>query len=276
MKRVLVLGPHGMLGSALVAGLRQAGFEVSALARPQFDARTPDFAQIATMRPDAVVNSIGLINRHLNLPEADFMRVNSIFPRRLADWCQSNALPLIHVSTDCVFRGAHGPYDEAATGDATDPYGQSKAWGEPANALVLRTSIIGPELRNHYSLLCWFLAQTEAVHGFQNHLWNGVTTLELSRVIAVILTQSLWQPGLRHIHGEDLCKFDLLRLIQAAYGTATPIIPWQDATPRDTRLRTRHHEFLAALRLKPMAEQLRQVLAVSDRRGHWRTASGNF
>lgn len=120
MNRVLVLGARGMLGSALCYGLRRAGLETATLSRPDFDALTPDFERLGKLRPDAVVNGMGLINRHLDQPETHFLRVNSLFPRRLADWCAGNDLPLIHVSTDCVFRGDRGPYDETAPADATD------------------------------------------------------------------------------------------------------------------------------------------------------------
>jgi dTDP-4-dehydrorhamnose reductase len=61
---------------------------------------------------------------------------------------------VIHFSTDCVFSGRRGGYSETDESDAQDLYGRSKFLGEIAypNALTLRTSIIGRELRNHQSL----------------------------------------------------------------------------------------------------------------------------
>ncbi len=271
MTRVLVLGAHGMLGSALGYHLPRAGFEVSTASRPELDAISPDFTLIGKLQPRAVVNAIGLTNRHLDQAESDFLRINSLFPRRLADWCCAHDLPLIHISTDCVFKGDAGPYDEHAQADASDVYGLSKYWGEPSNAMVLRTSIVGPELRNYYSLLCWFLGQSGNVRGYRNHLWNGITTLELARIIGVLIKGDLCRPGIRHVYGEDLTKLDLLRLMQAAFEkTGVSIQPWDDVSPRDMRLRTGYPGFLEALAIQPMNEQLMKLRNFTDARGHWR------
>jgi len=112
--RVLVLGGTGMLGQAVVRRLGQEGMQVLTLQRDVLDARAPDFAQVGKLAPQAVVNAIGLINRRMHLHESEFLRVNSLFPRRLADYCQEQSIPMVHVSTDCVFSGEAGLYDESA------------------------------------------------------------------------------------------------------------------------------------------------------------------
>lgn len=268
--RVLVLGDTGMLGQALVRRLGQEGMQVLTLQRDVLDARAPDFAQVGMLAPQAVVNAIGLINRRMHLHESEFLRVNSLFPRRLADYCQEQSIPMVHVSTDCVFSGDAGPYDESAPTLAQDTYGRTKLWGEPANALVLRTSIIGPELHNFYSLLCWFLAQKGPVRGFVNHHWNGVTTWELAGAIATLLRQGQTPYGIRHVHGQDLSKYELLQLMAKAYGRDCLIEPFEDGLGRDTRLRTLHPEFLQSLHIAPMHEQLQRLCSLSDGQGHWR------
>ena len=258
-----------MLGQALVRRLRCEGMHVLTLQRDALDARAPDFASIGKLEPQAVVNAIGLINRRMHLPESEFLRVNSLFPRRLADYCQERGLTMVHVSTDCVFDGGGGPYDEASACLADDTYGRSKLWGEPANALVLRTSIIGLELHNFYSLLCWFLAQEGPVRGFVNHLWNGVTTWQLSGAVASVLRQGQAPHGIRHVHGQDLSKYELLQLMAKTYGRSCHIEPVEDVRARDTRLRTLHPQFLDALGVAPMQEQLAQLRRLSDGYGHW-------
>jgi dTDP-4-dehydrorhamnose reductase len=268
--RVLVLGHTGMLGQALLRRLSQEGIKVLTLPRHALNANDPNFSEIGVLAPDAVVNAIGLINRRIQLQESDFLRVNSIFPRRLADYCQAQNITLIHVSTDCVFSGDAGPYYEPSPRTAKDIYGQTKLWGEPRNALVIRTSIIGPELQNFYSLLCWFLKQTVAVRGFVNHHWNGLTTWELAGVIAKLLRQGEIPYGIRHIHGQDISKFELLQLMAGAYGLDCLIEPFEDEKGRDTRLRTLHTDFLEKLHIAPMQEQLAKLSGLSDKQGRWR------
>lgn len=267
--RVLVLGTTGMLGQALLRRLPVEGLQVLQMQRRQFDARQPDFKVLDALAPDAVVNAIGLVNRRLELGDAEFLLVNSLFPRRLADHCQARGRPLVHISTDCVFSGQQGPYLENSDDYSLDLYGRSKRLGEPTNALVLRTSIVGPEVQNFYSLLCWFLSQSGPVRGFSNHLWNGVSTWELARVVSTLLKQGHIQAGLRHVHGQDLSKLELLHLMAQAFGHKVRITPTADKHPRDTRLATSHTGWLRALNVAPMADQLSDLARLSDSRGRW-------
>ncbi len=53
----------------------------------------PDFAVLENLQPSTVVNAIGLINCQLDQPEPNFLLTNSLFPRRLADWCAAHEVP---------------------------------------------------------------------------------------------------------------------------------------------------------------------------------------
>lgn len=260
-----------MLGTAMVHVLRQAGFTVAAVGRDQFDILRHPVSRLGLAAGDVVVNCSGMINRRQQIDNADavFLRVNSLFPRLLADGCAVAGARLIHITTDCVYDGKRGQYDEVVPHDATDLYGMSKSLGEPRNAMLLRTSIIGPERQNFYSLLCWVLAQVGEVNGFTNHWWNGVTTLELARLVGRILTEDRYVEGLFHVYGEDLTKFELVGKIAAAYGHNLQIRPFATPANRDHRLRTRHMGFLGELGVRSMDRQLADCVQVSDHRGHW-------
>ena len=70
--------------------------------------------------------------------------------------------------------------------DAKDLYGKSKIVGEieGINKSLIRSSIIGPEEGKGFSLMNWFLKNTQQeVSGYKNHLWNGVTTLNFAKVV---------------------------------------------------------------------------------------------
>ena len=51
--------------------------------------------------------------------------VNALFPHRLAGLARACGARLIHLSTDCVFAGREGNYDERARPDAEDLYGRT-------------------------------------------------------------------------------------------------------------------------------------------------------
>jgi dTDP-4-dehydrorhamnose reductase len=259
-----------MLGAAVHFRLAALGWAVEPVERSRFDVLCSEPTDLPLGGQDLVINCTGLINRRLQTePSEHFWRVNALFPRRLADACENAGTRLVHITTDCVFDGASGLYDEGARPTATDLYGRTKAAGEPLNAMVLRTSIIGPEWSRFYSLLCWFLSVDKAC-GFTNHLWNGITTLELARVLHCIQERSLYRRGTFHIHGEDVNKYNLLQLIREAFERTTPIAPTEARTTKDMRLRTRHSDLLIALGIRPLREQLSEVASVADRRGIWK------
>jgi dTDP-4-dehydrorhamnose reductase len=275
VQHALVLGAHGMLGTVLAHRLKASGWQVSALDRQQCDA--------AQLRPEElelrpgllVLNAIGLINRRIgHHPDSEFWKVNGLWPRVLADACQAEGAHLVHISTDCVFSGEGAPHDEHQVPAAKDLYGASKAAGEPSNALVLRTSIIGPESHHRYSLMCWLLGQAPGarVRGFVNHLWNGLTTLEVANVIVRLTNQGRHrQHGLRHLHGQDVTKCELLQWMAARWRPDLQIEPVDDVSSRDMRLCSAYPEFLRACGVQPLPLQLDELRAICAADGAWQT-----
>ena len=63
--------------------------------------------------------------------------------------------------------------------------------------------VVGPELRRFESLLCWFLRCEGGCQGYVDHLWNGLTSLELARVLGDIIEGDI-RPGVRHLYSEDV------------------------------------------------------------------------
>lgn len=240
-KKILILGASGMLGSAVLRLFASdKSFDVFGTIRTQHsmnffplevrpriiqgtDVENPDglLRLFDMVRPEVVVNCIGLVKQ---LSEADdplaAIPVNSILPHRLARICAVSGARLIHVSTDCVFSGSKGGYTESDFADAKDLYGRSKYLGEVdyANAITLRTSIIGHELNGQRSLIGWFLAQESKVRGFRRAVFSGLPTVELARIIRDHVIPNVDLRGLYHVSADPIGKFDLLTLVARAYG----------------------------------------------------------
>jgi dTDP-4-dehydrorhamnose reductase len=82
--------------------------------------------------------------------------------------------------------------------------------------MILRTSIIGREIRSSNSLLEWLLAQKKnsEVKGFTNHFWNGVTTFHFSNLVKGIIESKEFTPGTFHVlPAGTVSKYELLKLI---------------------------------------------------------------
>lgn len=194
---------------------------------PALDVRVLDvrrFEQVADLvaevRPDIIVNAVGILNRQAEDYPLDAYLVNGLLPHWLRHLCKREEARLIHISSDCVFLGDRGGYAEEERPDGVTVYARSKALGEIADpaCLTLRTSIIGPELRSHgIGLLKWFLGSTGSVQGYVNVFWNGVTTLELAKAV-------VWAIGHPEVGGivhltapEAVSKHELLGLFAEAF-----------------------------------------------------------
>lgn len=181
-----------------------------------------------TVRPDVVVNCIGLVKQLSDAEDALVaIPINSLLPHRLARLCNLIGARLVHVSTDCVFAGTRGTYVESDAPDAPDLYGRSKLLGEVSapNAVTLRTSIIGHELASEHGLIGWFLSTQGTVAGFNRAVFSGLPTVELALVVRDHVLPAAGLQGLYHVSADPISKYELLRLVAAAYGHPVVIAP---------------------------------------------------
>ena len=252
--RVTVLGAAGMLGHVVVRHLAEAGHSVQTPAH-RFDPDSPSgfLESLRATRPEAVVNCIGiragsshqaLIDTHVRLVE------------RALECLQGNGARFIQASTDGIFRPDLPARRTGEPGDATDDYGRSKWEAEQrvrsAGGVIIRCSILGPELRAPRSLLAWFLSQPGPVRGFVNHWWNGVTTLEWARICHRLLEArspaSVCQPGF----WPPIHKAEVLKIIGEAWDWPIRIIPEEAPQPVNRTL-------VPDLPCPPLGEQLREL-----------------
>lgn len=185
-----------------------------------------------SFKPDYVINAVGIIKQ---LPESKndllALNINSIFPQNLANLAEKRDFKLINISTDCVFSGKKGNYNESDFVDAEDLYGKSKFLGEVRgkNCLTIRTSIIGREIFTNHSLLEWFLSvRDETVKGFTKAIFSGFPTIILSNIVKEILQNHPQLEGLYHVSSAPINKYDLLCLIKDEFNLNTEIIPYDD------------------------------------------------
>ena len=158
------------------------------------------------------------------------MNVNSTFSHNLKNFGDKLKFKIIHLSSDCVFSGKKGNYNEKDYPDSNEIYGVSKFLGEITSDphLTIRTSIVGHELETSFGLLEWFLLQKGECKGFKQAYFSGVTTLFLGNIIGKIILEKPNLSGLFHLSGEKISKFDLLKLFSKYYSKEIKIIPDKD------------------------------------------------
>ena len=289
MKKVLLLGASGMLGSAVYDVLKDKynlilsfrdleeaslldekyggvnkhqaeEFDLKFVYQDYLDKKGPCGPYFNSFlerveEVDYVINAIGItIPFSLKNPALTFF-INSAFPYILSAIFKHR---LIHITTDCVYSGKQGyPYDENSLKTPVDIYGASKALGEPTDCLTFRTSIIGRELQSFTGLLEWFLQQQgKTIKGFTKHFWNGITTKEFGRVCDRIMSEPEKYPkvGLYHIFSTTISKYDMLVKFKEKFNINCEIE--KDEGPEINRTLATIYDFNKKLKIPSFDEML--------------------
>eukprot|EP01098_Paradermamoeba_levis_P017306 TRINITY_DN989_c0_g2_i1.p1 TRINITY_DN989_c0_g2~~TRINITY_DN989_c0_g2_i1.p1 ORF type:complete len:300 (-),score=-0.36 TRINITY_DN989_c0_g2_i1:1371-2270(-) len=240
MKKILITGANGLLGQKLVDLLtKQPNVELIATARG--DNRLPfsegytyqsmditDRQQVLDVigkaKPDVVIHGAAMTDvDKCEIQKDACWSQNVSAVEYIIDACRSVDAFLVHVSTDFIFDGANGPYDETAEANPISFYGWSKQAGESA--------VKHADLR-------WAIARTVLVYGIAHDmsrsniiLWVK-KSLEDGKTIKVVTDQ--WRsPTL----AEDLAMGCYLIADQEAQGIFN-ISGKEVLTPYDMAIKT--------------------------------------
>jgi dTDP-4-dehydrorhamnose reductase len=261
MKNILIFGSTGMLGAYMKSYLQKNNsFNIITLNRIDYDIYNDDEEKLINIlnnyKIDVMINCAGIIKqRNYNIME--LIKVNSYFPHLLTNYCEKNNIKFIHISTDCVFNGNTGLYNEESIHDCIDEYGKSKSLGENSKATIIRTSIIGYEKNNKLSLLEWVLKnKNNTIFGFTNHLWNGLTCLELSKYIEQMILNDIFWNGVKHIHSNDINKYDLIKEINDIFDLNITIVA-KESYPCYRNLRSIHENKIKILSIQEQLKELK-------------------
>lgn len=279
--KVLILGASGMLGSAVGQYFNSLpDYEVWLTSRdgkahygpknkwapydplgrhPQTNTSLVGVMDEVCWKPDYVINCIGTIKPNMVKSLENAIKINSLLPHDLAKTCEILGVKFIHITTDCVYSGKKGNYIETDPHDALDQYGKTKSLGEPNNCMVIRTSIIGPEINNQSSLVAWAQSQAgKEVNGFKNHTWNGVSTRQYAKICQQIMEKNLYQHGLFHAFSNVVNKYELLQLINKRYALNLKINP-MDAVESIDRTLSTCKDLMSRLEIVPLEQQIMEM-----------------
>lgn len=165
-ERVLITGANGLLGQALVALLSgMARYDVLATAlgsEPRIHASSCGYVPMDVtdrrgirrifqdFAPSVVINCAAMTN--VDRCETDrevCWNINAVAVKDLARECRLIGARFVQISTDFVFDGNGGPYDEAERPNPVNTYGTAKLAGENAARecglrkwAVIRTNVV--------------------------------------------------------------------------------------------------------------------------------------
>jgi dTDP-4-dehydrorhamnose reductase len=150
MKKIVVIGANGQLGTEIVDHFSKQGFEVAGLTHDDIEIADIDNVKnvISALKADVVINTAAYHNVPLceENPDISF-KVNGIGALNLAKVSADLGFKLVHYSTDYVFDGEKGePYIETDAPHPLNIYAVTKLDGETMirnycdNYFILRVS----------------------------------------------------------------------------------------------------------------------------------------
>lgn len=277
MIKLLILGSNGMLGSACeIFFSRTKGFDCYTCSRKSlslnmgrhfvFQNAIHDIPiLLGKVKFDFVINCIGDTSKGDFGHEQSFnmLQINARFPRVLAHYVDGTETRVLHVSTDCVFSGRKGGYNENDVPDPLDLYGMSKLLGECCNAnfKTIRTSIVGPEMgQKNRGLFSWFLSQRGKVDGYKNAYFSGVTTWELASQLRQLIEDEWFDDAdVMHVFGPRISKYDLLTKFKDHYNVECDLVAY-DNPPIDRSLSSVYRSQVAKTWEEMLLEQKQYVI----------------
>ena len=145
--KTLITGSNGLLGQKLVQLILGKGHELVATARgknrlpipeDRYTYRSMDITDrdqviqvIQDEKPDVVIHTAAMTNVDQCETEREACwKLNVDAVEYMIEACEATGAYLVHLSTDFIFDGEAGPYDEEATPNPVSYYGESKLAAE--------------------------------------------------------------------------------------------------------------------------------------------------
>ena len=242
--KVVLFGSTGMLGNYIkhyfqdkteLICITRKDYDISGVTYESLDKLLKDYK---VEKNDVVINAAGCIPQKQQ-DYVSYYLVNTIFPLLLSKICKYNSYKLIHITTDCVYNGDSGNYCELDRHSETNMYGISKSLGEQHTGTTIRTSIIGEEnTDSNFSLLEWVRhSEDKNIMGYVNHKWNGITCLQLTKIIYTIINEDRYWEGTYHIFSPNhINKYELIKMIANVYNIKTNITEFETPQKIDKTL----------------------------------------
>ena len=267
-QQIVVLGSAGMLGRYVYSYFKQfPEYDVVGLTRKEIG----DFKDLTTIGkvasaiaceiglylPTIIINTSGVIKPQIDkVGKLTTIQINSLLPHVLAEFCDKFKFKFIHAQTDCC-HGTRGNYKVSDEHDCSDFYGRTKSLGEPDNAVVIKTSIIGEEVDTSRSLVEWVKSNAgKTINGFTNHQWNGNTCLEWAKFAKFCIEGNL--PYLTyHLTGQSVNKYTLLDQINSTYNLGITIKSVEDSTSIDRTLVSNCQHLYSTPGLREQLEEMK-------------------
>ncbi|NOX14690.1 MAG: dTDP-4-dehydrorhamnose reductase [Epsilonproteobacteria bacterium] len=221
--KILILGSNGMLGSDLVKTFRNRPkqYTVIPLTKKKLDIRFSDrvSSRFLAEKPDVVINAAAFTN--VEDAESNILssEINATGAKNVAQASRQCGAKLIHFSTDYVFNGENGQYNEDSVPSPINAYGHDKYTGEQfiqvygSQFYIIRTSwLYGLNGKNFVDTMI-SLTNMKEVNIICDQIGKPTYTLDLAMAVEKLLNDDC-DYGIYHLVNEgEMSWADFARMI---------------------------------------------------------------
>ncbi len=227
--KILVTGANGLLGQKLchlLSGDETVDLIATTRSKLNFDLPRGSFEAldvtnehsvntvIMQTRPDVIIHAAAMTQVDQCETEREECWTNNVSAvEHLANACEKNNVHLVHVSTDFIFDGNHGPLDEEAIPNPVSYYGESKLAAEiivqrsKTNWAILRTVLVYGVTKDmsRSNIVLWVKKSLEEGKTINvvNDQWRTPTLAE-DLAMGCYLAAKQKAKGIYNISGEEM------------------------------------------------------------------------
>jgi len=230
MKKILVTGANGQLGSELRDIYANSEYELFFLDRKQLPLDKIEIIQdiLGMYEPDYIIHGAAYTAVDKAESESDIAyTVNNLATEEIAQYCRIHGAKLIAISTDYVFDGESStPLKEDAEVSPINTYGDSKLKGEEAimkwapDSIIIRTSWVYSYYGNNFvKTMLRLMSEREEISVINDQIGSPTYARDLGLAIYSIIESRVWMPGVYNYSNEgQLSWYDFAVAIKELAG----------------------------------------------------------
>ena len=265
MKKVVITGANGMLGSSIIKEFKDK-YEFYSLDKEPLEPILPNPVQIdltdkekteeviKKIKPDLVIHCAAITNVDFCEDNEELCyKVNVEATKHLAETCKKLGIVMVYISTDFIFDGEKGNYTEEDKPNPLGVYAKSKLLGEKAvlksgikKYIIPRTSIYGWNIQNKEGLVEWIINANKTkkeLNIITDQYFTPILTNNFAQAIFELYENKIF--GLFNVVGpERISKYDFAIKTAEVFDldkslinkTTLDKIPFKSKRPRDVSL----------------------------------------